>query len=172
MDFVTSTASLLLASALSITPQEVHLYHGMQMGQEWDIYFVSKELIDSVPGTTSYLVTTKVKDKSGERSLKSIVRCSKTEPAIISADPTEPTKVIQTHLAIGVTPSGFEKGMHEEYWYTCHQMNVNPLEEGYGKLAQRYDYQTTEKTSTQISELISNYPMLKESEVGEIRETR
>jgi hypothetical protein len=159
MGFV-MTASLLLATALSVTTQEVHLYRGMQMGQEWDIYFVSKQLIESVPGTTSYLVTTKVKDSSGERSLKSIVQCSKTEPAIISVDPTEPTKAIQTTLAIGVTPSGFEGGMHEAYWYTCHQLKVNPLDEGYGKLAQRYEYQTIEKTSKQASELLSNYPML------------
>lgn len=162
MSFVTTTTSILLATAFSAISQEVHLYHGMQMGQEWDVYFVSKQLIDDEQETTDYLVTTKVKDSSGDRLLKSIVKCSKTEPAIISLDPNDPTKAINTTLAIGVIPSGFEGGTHETYWYTCHQMKVNPLEVGYRKLAQRYEYQTLEKTSTNFSELLSHYPALKD----------
>jgi hypothetical protein len=144
--------TLFLAGVSPAYGQGVHIYHGMHMGEEWDVYFLSKKQIYKGQSTSV-----------GDRLNKSIIKCSKNSPAIIYRGFEGSNQVVYTSLAIGAGPSGFERGMHQEYWYVCHQLKVNPYDKGYPLLAKKYEYATLNKTSTQFTDALKNYPALREN---------
>jgi hypothetical protein len=158
-----AAVTLFLFGSVLASGQGVHIYHGMHMGEEWDVYFLSKKQIYKGHDTSSYLVTTKISSSVGDRLNQSIIKCSKNSPAIITHGFEGSNQVVHTNLAIGVGPSGFERGMHQKYWYTCHQVMVNPYDKGYPQLAKKHGYATLNKTSTQFTDALKNYPALKEN---------